>query len=214
MTLFQLSTGRLLTGDIAAAVKRDLSVPLARVVEAALLGSEPLSTAVGLKAALGGLPSVLVGDDPAVTAALGQLAGDLIHERKAKLLVLTRSSNRTEEDGPTRVFFSDDPPESEDADESTVPLKPQRLGITGRRVVRPPPTIEAPTAPLRLLFPTPPSPPAVAPAPLEKRALPSLARVERALLYVLGALVALVVVLSVVRPERWRSALEHVRGLR
>lgn len=210
MALFQLSTGRLLTGDIGAAVKRELSVPLARLVEAALLGSESLSTAAGLKAALEGLPSVLVGDDPSVTDALGQLAGDLIHERKAKLLVLTRSSNRTEEDGPTRVFSGDDEEAPEDADEATVPLKPQRLGVPGRRVVRPQPAVEPPPSLSRLLVASPPP----APVPLDRPAPSSLARVERALLYVLGALIALVLVLSIVRPERWRAAFDQVRGVR
>lgn len=213
MALFQLSTGRLLTGDIAAAVKRELSVPLARVVEAALLGSELLSTAEGLKSALAGLPAVLVGDDPSVTAALGQLAGDLMHERKAKLVMLTRSSSHAEDDGPTRVYSGDDTNEPE-VEEATVPLKPDRIGLPGRRVVRAPPAIAE-----RALLPRArPTAPALAPESIFTRlkgALPrSLVRVERVLLYLLGVLIALVLVLSIARPERWSTAFEHVRALR
>ena len=93
-----------------------------------------------------------------------------------------------------------------------MPLKLQRQGVPGRRIVRPQPAVEPPPSLSHLLAAS--SPPARAPLDEPAPSQPSLARVERALLYVLGALIALVLVLSIVRPERWRAAFDQVRGVR
>jgi hypothetical protein len=208
--LFQLVSGRLMTGDIAAAMKQHLPPALANVLEAALAWdpSSDLDTPRGFIRALRGLPSALVGDEQAVVSELQRVVGDVLEERRRKLA--SPEPRPRDLDGPTRVYSVRDAEqaraEADESEEATAALPGQVRGLTLRPVEpalplvvpgaaasqqrAPRPVLDAfqPVAPARRAYEAP-----------NKGAWSTL---ERALLLVLVLLLLAVVVLAIRNHER------------
>ena len=128
--LYHLATGKLLTGDLAEAVKAALPDPLAHTLTEVFRWSdtEASDTIASFSRALGRLPDELRSDEPRVAEALRRLAGDVLHERESKLAEY-RPAMGLAIDGPTRVYSLLD--QQIAPDEPTV-VSPRRLLNTGR----------------------------------------------------------------------------------
>ena len=102
--LYQLTSARLMTGDIGAAVRRHLPAALAHVIEPALAwdSSGDLDTLAGFSRALRGLPAALVGSEQTVVEELQRLVPDLLTQRREKLSPPEKVTRDSE--GPTRVY--------------------------------------------------------------------------------------------------------------
>ncbi|HEY3256052.1 MAG TPA: hypothetical protein VGJ91_18965, partial [Polyangiaceae bacterium] len=85
--LYQLASGRLMSGDLSRAAKLHLPAPLARVIEEAFTWepSTDLDGMSNMADALAGLPAKLVGSEALVASELQRLSGDLLAERRRKL---------------------------------------------------------------------------------------------------------------------------------
>jgi hypothetical protein len=119
--LFQLATGRLMTGDLSRAAKLHLPVPLARVLDDVFTGQLPTGVdgVSELADALAALPATLVGAEQLVATELQRLGGDLLEERRRKLETF-RSGSVVDIEGATRVFVAVPAEEEEAADEATL----------------------------------------------------------------------------------------------
>jgi len=118
--LFQLASGRLMTGDLSRAAKLHLPAPLAKVLDAVF--TRDLSSGIdgvgALAVALAELPPVLVGSEQLVASELQRLSGDLLDERRRKLAAFHSGGADTE--GATRIFVAVPPEEEEAAEEATL----------------------------------------------------------------------------------------------
>jgi hypothetical protein len=126
--LYQLATGRLMSGDLSRAAKLHLPAPLAKVLEA--FAWTPSSDAGGmgeLADALAKLPATLVGSDELVSAELQRSAGDLLAERRRKLAAFHSGGADTE--GATRVFAAVPTEEEEAAEEATLAVPGFRRAV-------------------------------------------------------------------------------------
>lgn len=103
--LVQLATGRLMTGDLARAIRDQLPAPLADALEDVLVGSEPgaADPVARFGRSLRALPPNLQGSEAMVAAELGRVARDLLEERKGKLLELQVSAGPDSAD-VTRIY--------------------------------------------------------------------------------------------------------------
>ncbi|HEY3498432.1 MAG TPA: hypothetical protein VGK73_27250 [Polyangiaceae bacterium] len=134
--LYHLATGKLLTGDLAAAVREALPDSLAHTLTEVFRWSdtEASDTVSSFARALGRLPPELHSDEPGVARALLRLAGDVLSEREHKLAEYRPDLGLTI-DGPTRVYSLID--QQIAPDEPTV-VSPRRL-----QPARPAPTSRA-----------------------------------------------------------------------
>ncbi|HYP99451.1 MAG TPA: hypothetical protein VER96_12345 [Polyangiaceae bacterium] len=125
--LYQLASGRLMTGDLTRAAKLHLPVPLARVLEEAFTGQSPNGAdGVGALAdALAALPPVLVGREQEVVSELQRTSGDLLEERRRKLAAF-RSGSMVDIEGATRIFAARPIAEEEAEEEATLAVPYQR----------------------------------------------------------------------------------------
>jgi hypothetical protein len=103
--LYHLATGKLLAGDLAAAVERALPDPLAHTLTEVFRWSdtEASDTVSSFARALSRLPAELRADDARVAKALRVLAGDILSEREEKLAAYRPGMGLTI-DGPTRMY--------------------------------------------------------------------------------------------------------------
>jgi hypothetical protein len=135
--LYHLASGKLLTGDLAAAVKEALPEPLAHALTDVFSWSdtEASDTVSSFGRALGRLPPELRGDDAGVARALRRLAADVLSERERKLAEY-RPGLGVAIDGPTRVYSMLD--QGVEPDEATVVhgrrLQPGRHELGARPV--------------------------------------------------------------------------------
>ncbi|HKO46999.1 MAG TPA: hypothetical protein VJV79_04710 [Polyangiaceae bacterium] len=119
--LYQLASGRLMTGDLSRAAKLHLPAPLAKVLEDVFTWS-PSTDVDGLSQladALSGLPPVLVGSEQLVATELQRSSGDLLEERRRKLAAF-HSGAGADTEGATRVFVALPVEEEEAAEEATL----------------------------------------------------------------------------------------------
>src|SRR6478736_1378843 len=125
--LYQLASGRLMTGDLSRAAKLHLPVPLSRVLEEAFTGQSPNGAdGVGALAdALAALPPVLVGREQEVVSELQRTSGDLLEERRRKLAAF-RSGSMVDIEGATRIFAARPIAEEEAEEEATLAVPYQR----------------------------------------------------------------------------------------
>jgi len=103
--LYQLSSGRLMTGDLSRAAKLHLPAMLAQVLEDAF-SWEPSTGVDGvgqMAEALAGLPTALIGSETLVASELQRLCGDLLEDRRRKLAAFHGGSG-TDVEGATRIF--------------------------------------------------------------------------------------------------------------
>jgi len=119
--LYQLASGRLMTGDLSRTAKLHLPAPLAKVLDAVFTRdpSSGIDSVATLSEALSGLPPVLVGAAELVASELQRLGGDLLEERRRKLAAF-RSVSGADIEGATRVFVAVNPEEEEAAEEPTL----------------------------------------------------------------------------------------------
>ena len=128
--LYQLASGRLMTGDLSQAAKLHLPVALARVLEDAFAW-EPSSDVDGvndLADRLSGLPTALVGGEQLVASELQRLSGDLLEERRRKLAAF-HSGVGADTEGATRVFVAVPAAEEEAAEEATLAVPGFRRAV-------------------------------------------------------------------------------------
>jgi hypothetical protein len=132
--LYQLASGRLMTGDLTRAVRLHLPSRLANLLEGVFtwVPSERFDGVDGLANALEGLPPALSGSESLVASELRRLCAELLDERRSKLATLL-DGPRMDVEGPTRVYATAPPEIEEDAEEPTVALP----GFTRGRTVEP-----------------------------------------------------------------------------
>jgi len=163
--LYQLASGRLMTGDLSRTAKLHLPAPLAKLLEA-VFSLDPSSGIAGVGAlsdALSALPPVLVGSEQLVASELQRLSGDLLDERRRKLAAF-HSVAGSDTEGATRVFVGVRPEDEEAAEEPTLAVPGFRRRVPFMLAVPPIATVTAVTP----AEPKPQSPrsPSVQPLPL------------------------------------------------
>jgi len=127
--LYQLATGRLMSGDLSRAAKLHLPAPLAKVLETfAWMPSTDTGGVAELANALSALPSVLVGSEELVATELQRLGGDLLAERRRKLAAF-HSGAGADTEGATRVFVAVPSSEEEAAEEATLAVPGYRRPV-------------------------------------------------------------------------------------
>lgn len=238
--LFQLTSARLMTGDIGAAARRHLPTALARIIEAAFVWdpSSDLDTARGFARALRSLPAALVGSDQSVVDELKRLVPDLLEERQRKLA--SREIAARDLEGPTRVYSVADAvraqEEADESEEETASL-PGQLPATAMKPVEQQAALPdpSPSTPQKLPASAAPalaarkrSPALALPAPHRAEAAPLRAELvtprprsgrapwsslDRLLLATLVALLIAVVVVALRHPERVAALFGGARGL-
>jgi len=163
--LYQLCSGRLMTGDLSRAAKLHLPSRLAQVLEDAF-SWEPSTGADGvgqMADALAELPAALIGSETLVASELQRLCGDLLEDRRRKLAAF-HSGSGTDVEGATRIF-APLPVTEEAEDEATVAIP----GYRRRGVMQPVPQGVPESVPSRGALDPPPSK-----RPHERRASPQL----------------------------------------
>lgn|GEM_PF-1415474 len=188
--LYQLASGRLMTGDLSRAAKLHLPVPLAKLLEE-VFSWQPSNAADGvgeLADALSRLPPVLVGSEQLVGNELQRMGGELLEERRRKLAAF-RSGSLVDLEGATRVFVAVPAAEEEAAEEATLAVPGVRRPVPFMLAVPRLSTItRSEPAPQRLSRSSSESPPLHRPERRESARLFGLSRRERWLLAVWFAL--------------------------
>ena len=144
--LYQLASGRLMTGDLSRTAKLHLPAPLAKLLEA-VFTLDPSSGIAGVGAlsdALSALPPVLIGSEQLVASELQRLSGDLLDERRRKLAAF-HSVAGSDTEGATRVFVGVRPEDEEAAEEPTLAVPGFRRRVPLMLAVPPLATVTAVT---------------------------------------------------------------------